>query len=105
MKNKNRKKWRQSVSGGLARLTGKKATAVEVCYDPKGLARSETGSLTLPAELCLPKEIDAPQQNGRIAFIIVVVAIIFIALITVLVATSPKSEKASPKDAPAQTEK
>lgn len=106
MNKKSHRKWKESVSGGMARLARHRKPIEIERPTANGIARSETGSLTLPADYSPPKDIEPQKNDGRVVIVITILSIIFIAIIAWFVANEPASDApSSPKDKSAQTDK
>ncbi len=104
MKRSHRRKWREAVSGGMARLARHRKSSEVVRPTSNGIARSETGSLTLPADYSPPASVEPAQHSGRVVIVITILSIIFIVVITWFIANEPASDT-SEKDKSVQTEK
>jgi hypothetical protein len=101
---KRDRKWKEAVSGGMARLARHRKPLETTRPNANGIARSETGSLTLPANYSPPKAVES-ENSGRVVIIITILSIIFIAIIAWFVANEPASNAPAEKDKGVQTGK
>lgn len=106
MNRKNHRKWKEAVSGGMARLARHRKPVEIERPTANNIARSETGSLTLPADYSPPKAIEPEKNDGRVVIAITILSIIFIAIIAWFVANEPASDApSSQKDKSVQSDK
>jgi hypothetical protein len=105
MNRESHKKWKEAVSGGMARLARHRKPVKIECPTPNSIARSETGSLTLPSDYIPPRNIESTESSGRTVLVITILSIIFIAIITWFVANEPDDDSPSTKAKSVQTGK
>lgn len=89
--NRRKRRERQAVSGGTARLTTPQ-TPAESRNTNSGIIRPNTGMLRLPSGLTESNAGQSFQRPGRAMLIIVGLALIFIILIAWFVAHEPPKE-------------
>ncbi|MEW6208186.1 MAG: hypothetical protein AB1631_07450 [Acidobacteriota bacterium] len=102
---KKDRKWKEAVSGGMARLARHRKSLGPTRPNTNGISRSETGSLTLPVDYSPPRTVESAENSGRVVIVITILSIIFIAIIAWFVANEPASNAPAEKDKSAQTGK